>query len=42
MEMLANAQVLKKIKKGKRNFYKVNDMEILEYIALREKNALFF
>lgn len=42
MEMLANAQVLKKIKRGVRNFYQVNDIELLEYIALREKNALFF
>lgn len=42
MEMLANANVLKKIKRGNRNFYQVNNMEILEYIALREKNALFF
>lgn len=42
MEMLANAQVLKKTKHGNRNFYQVNDINILEYIALRERNALFF
>ena len=42
MEMLANAQVLKKTKRGNRNFYQVNDINILEYIALRERNALFF
>lgn len=42
MEMLANAQILIKTKKGTRNFYKVNNIEILEYIALREKNAMFF
>lgn len=42
MEMLANANVLKKIKQGNRNFYKVNNMAVLEYIALRERNALFF
>ena len=42
MEMLANAQVLTKIKKGNRNFYKVNNIDVLEYIALRERNALFF
>lgn len=42
MEMLANAQVLKKTKHGNRNFYQVNDIQILEYIALRERNALFF
>ncbi len=42
MEMLANAGVLIKIKYGKRNFYKVGNKSILEYIALRERNALIF
>lgn len=42
MEMLASADVLKKIKRGNRNFYQVNNFQILEYIALRERNALFF
>lgn len=42
MEMLANANVLQKIKRNNRNFYFVNNQEVLEYIALREKNALFF
>lgn len=42
MEMLANANVLTKTKRGNRNFYQVNNMEVLEYIALRERNALFF
>ena len=42
MEMLANSGVLTKIKRGLRNFYRVNNLEILEYIALREKNALLF
>lgn len=42
MEMLANAQVLAKVKKGSRNFYKISNGEVLEYIALRERNALFF
>lgn len=41
MEMLANANVLTKTKRGNRNFYQVNNMEVLEYIALRERNALF-
>ena len=40
MEMLAYAQVLTKSKRGNRNYYKVNNKEILEYIALRERNAL--
>lgn len=42
MEMLANARVLEKVKQGSRNFYKISDGEVLEYIALRERNALFF
>ena len=42
MEMLAYAQVLTKIKKGNRNYYKVNNMEVLEYIAIRDRNALLF
>lgn len=42
MEMLANANVLKRTKRGNRNFYQVNNIEILSYIALRERNALFF
>ncbi len=42
MEMLANANILTKEKRGKRNFYKINNLEILEYIALRERNSLFF
>lgn len=33
MEMLANANVLKKIKRGNRNFYHVNNIEVLEYIV---------
>lgn len=42
MEMLANARILTKTKQGNRNFYQVNNFEVLEYIALRERNALFF
>ena len=42
LEMLSNAQIIKKTKKGNRNFYQINNYEILEYIALREKNALVF
>lgn len=42
MEMLANARILTKTKQGNRNFYRVNNFEVLEYIALRERNALFF
>lgn len=42
MEMLANADVLIKTKHGNKNIYRVNDIDVLEYIALRERNALFF
>ena len=42
MEMLAYAGVLKKEKKGNRNLYSIDDVDVLEYIALRERNALFF
>ena len=42
MEMLAYARVLNKTKQGNRNFYTVNNFDVLEYIALREKNSLFF
>lgn len=42
MEMLSNARVLTKIKQGNKNFYQVNNFEVLEYIAIRERNALFF
>lgn len=42
MELLANAGVLTKIKKGNRNFYQVSNIDILEYIAMRERNSLFF
>lgn len=42
MEMLANAKILLKRKQGNRNVYQVNRMDILEYIALRERNALTF
>lgn len=38
MEMLANANVLKKTKRGNRNFYQVSNPEVLEYIALRERH----
>ncbi len=42
MEMLANAGVLIKEKRGKQNSYLIADYDILEYIAIRERNALFF
>jgi type II R-M system restriction endonuclease len=42
LEMLANAGILKKWKEGVRNYYSVDNSEILEYISLRERNALTF
>lgn len=42
LEMFANAGILTKQKKGRRNYYFVNKFEILEYISLREKYALLF
>ncbi len=42
MEMLAYAGVLNKRKVGTRNIYSVADYEVLEYISLRERNALAF
>lgn len=42
MEMLAYSGVLKKEKRGSRNYYAIANFEVLEYISLRERNALFF
>lgn len=42
MEMLTHAKVLSKTKQGRKNLYSVNNFDVIEYIALRERNALFF
>lgn len=42
MELLAAAKVLNKRKNENRNVYSIANIDVLEYIALREKNALFF
>jgi len=45
MEMLAYAGILRKIKeteKSGRNFYQVADGDLLEYLAVRERNSLTF
>lgn len=42
MEMLAYAGVLNKEKRGNKNFYQIANYDVLEYIALRERNALVF
>ena len=42
LRMLAYSWVLELIKRWNRNFYKLNNKEILEYISLKERNALKF
>jgi len=42
MEMLSYAGVLEKKKIGQRNYYKVNSIELLEWLSIREKNSLLF
>lgn len=42
MELLAYSGVLLKIKKGSRNYYKINNLDILNYLAIRERNSLEF
>lgn len=42
IELLANSQVLKKVKRKNRNFYEVKDIDILRYISWKEKNAVDF
>lgn len=42
IKLLAYSQILTVIKKGNRNFYKVNNLDLLQYIAMREQNSLNF
>ena len=42
IKLFAYAGILQETKTGRCNFYKVNSREILEYISLRERNALQF
>lgn len=42
MELLSYSRILFKKKVGNKNFYKINNKDMLEYIALRERNALTF
>lgn len=42
MELFANSGILCKEKNGTRNFYKVCSQKLLEYISIREMNALRF
>lgn len=42
MELLAYSGILSKNKKGNKNIYTVKNIGILSYIAVRERNALYF
>ena len=42
LELLAYSGVLEKEKIKNKNYYKVKDLDILQFLALREKNALIF
>ena len=42
MKLLAHSKVLLEHKEGSKNIFKVNNLEILEYIAISERNALKF
>jgi len=42
MELFANARILQKEKRKNKNFYKICNKELLEYISMREMNALNF
>lgn len=42
LKLLGYSKVLHEEKRGNRNIYRINNVEVLEYIATREKNALFF
>jgi len=42
LELLAYSGVLAKQKKGNRNYYRINNLEILKFISLNDKNAFVF
>lgn len=42
LKLLGYAKVLQEEKRGGCNIYKIANIDVLEYIAVREKNALFF
>lgn len=42
MELLSYAGILQKAKKGSKNFYQVNEYDLLYFLSLREKNSLDF
>ena len=42
VKLLGYSNVLQEEKRGRSNIYKIKNKDVLEYIAAREKNALFF
>lgn len=42
LKMLSYAGILKEFKKGRTNYFSVKNQEILEYIAMKDRNALNF
>ena len=42
LKMLAYAKVLTLVKKGNRNYFKINRLDLLEFITIRERNSLTF
>ncbi|MCG8213459.1 hypothetical protein J2Q11_11595 [Tenacibaculum finnmarkense genomovar finnmarkense] len=42
LKMLEYSKILTLTKKGNRNIFNINNLEILEYIAIRERNSLLF
>ena len=42
MKLLAYSGVLSEVKHGRENFYKILNEDILQYVAIRERNALNF
>lgn len=42
LKLFASANILSETKQGRANYYIIKELEILEFIALREKNALDF
>ncbi|MEB7779969.1 hypothetical protein NGB30_05395 [Mammaliicoccus fleurettii] len=42
LELLASSKILRKTKKGIRNFYTVNNLELLEFVSLKERNTIEF
>ena len=42
LKLLGYAKILKENKKGNRNIYEINNLKILEFISIKERNSLIF